>query len=386
MNVSCDKKILENALSKVKNALPSPKNKDTYAKLSKALFSAEDGKLTITATNVDVSITHSISANVNVKAPGAKTAPAEEMLSLIKTLPDKEITLRVKDDTLYLPGASVKCGNTDDFPRVPDSQTTFFSSVKFSTLRRMIEQVEFAANTKDKSFRPILACIFLRLYDQNIETVATDTYRLSRAIGRLNEAVSEPTSVMIPVNSMLRICKAFDDDDIVKIGVKRTHDHVVLETNDTSVVMLTVGGKYLDYERSIPQNVLTYAQVNTKELLKACKRASLFCDTKRDVSSAILLISPDKQIMSVCSGDSDDGKTETILECTIEGDRQEIEANTRYLVDALNAIESDDTRVEVGEVLGKKIIVLKPEKKLDVSVLHVIAPIEKAQKVDTAIN
>lgn len=372
MKVSCLQENLARALGTVARAV-SPRS--TLPVLANVLISTENGRLRLSATNLELGISCWIGAKVEVE--GSTTAPARTFVDLVNTLPNETVImdLTVRNQTLNVRcgpfNNDLKCIDAHDFPPLPPADMDDGLDLNVEDLRTMINQVTFAASTDDA--RPVLTGVQIEVEDNNLTMASADGFRLSVRSAQLATAVPEPFTAIIPARALSELARVLgSSDDTVTMILPPNRGQVIFRAPDVEVVSQLIDGTFPDYRGIIPSSYSTRSVLPTSSFLKACKAADIFA--RESAHSARLRITPGGELepgtVEVSATSAETGSNESVVDATIEGESIEIAFNVRFLVDVLGVIGAPNVALETTAASSPG--VLRPIG--DDHFLHVIMP------------
>ncbi len=211
MKISCLQENLAKGLSTVSRAV-SPRS--TLPVLGNVLLAVDNGRLKLSATNLEIVITCWIGATVT--EAGATTVPARTFSELINTFPQEpvEVSLTKTTETLHVTcgrtQANVKGISADEFPVIPDPDQENRIRMEPDVLKHVISQVAFAAATDDS--RPSLTGVLTTFEGNRIAMAATDGFRLSVRSAHIAGYVEKPFNVIIPARALNEVARIITDD------------------------------------------------------------------------------------------------------------------------------------------------------------------------------
>jgi DNA polymerase-3 subunit beta len=346
---------------------------------SNVLLASEDGRLKISATNLEIAISTWIDAGVTEE--GAITLPSKLLSEFVDSLPGEPIDLTVKHGSHT---AHVTCGryqatirgmDAGDFPVIPSAEEQAAASIQATLLKEMIEQVAFAAAIDDT--RPTLTGVLATFAGNQLTMVATDGFRLAMRSGDLGAPAAGDFGVLIPSRTLTELGKILPDGgDPVEIAVTPNRNQVVFRTTDLLVVSRLIEGTFPNYRQIIPAKFSTKIVVSTGELLKATKIASFF---SRDNSNVITLeIQPGGEAgvgnVVVSGAAAELGEDRGEIDAVVNGSGAKISFNSRYVADVLGAVQSAQVGLEVTGV--NSACVFKPIDSVEYT--HVVMPMHTA--------
>ncbi len=303
--------------------------------LANVLIKTSNNRLSISATNLDIAITEYIGAKVTDE--GAITVPARLMQDFISSLPSGVINLALEDSKLSITTeqyqSTVNGIVADDFPVMPGITDGKSWSVKGDLLKKGLQQVVFAASNDES--RPVLTGVYIHSSDGKLYLAATDSYRLAeKEIGNSKDEVN----LLVPATAMQDVLRILgDNNDEVHV----THDdqQIQFRVGDVELVARLLEGKYPDYRKLIPQSFTVTAKLKRADFVNVTKVSSLFA--RESAGSVTLKVDAEKQSLSIRSIASQLGENTANAPGEITGDG-EITLNSRYLLDALQAINGDE--------------------------------------------
>jgi DNA polymerase-3 subunit beta len=372
MKVSCLQENLSKGLSTVARAV-APRS--TLPVLGNVLVATDDGRLRLSATNLELGITCWIGAKIEEE--GATTVPARTFVDLVNTLPNDKVSmdLEVRTQTLNVRcGAfnnDIKCIDAQEFPPLPPAEVEGGLTLNVDDLREMISQVTFAASVDDA--RPVLTGVLLEVDSGNLTMAAADGFRLSVRTAHLSSPAEGPIRAIIPARALSELARVVGDgEETVTMSLPPNRGQVIFRAKNVELVSQLIEGTFPDYEGIIPSGYASRSVLSTQSFLKACKAADIFA--REAAHSARLRITPGSElepgIVEVTATSAETGSNETTVDATIEGDAIEIAFNVRFLVDVLGVIDTPNVALETNNASSPG--VLRPVGHEDF--LHVIMP------------
>jgi DNA polymerase-3 subunit beta len=373
MKVSCLQENLTKGLSIVGRAVAN--RSTTLPVLSNIMLSTDNGRLKLSATNLEIGINSWIGAKV--EQDGAITVPARTFTDLVNTLPPDRIDmeLSVRTQTLHLrcgrSEANIKGIDAQEFPLIPSPEDDGQIPIKPEIFGKMINQVAFAA-AADES-RLMLTGVLTKFDQNQLTMAAADGFRLSVRNATLDTPIAEPLQVLIPARALTELARiSGEQQDPISITFTPSRNQVLFHLTNTDLVAQLIDLQFPDYEQIIPKRHNTRTIVNTGDLLKACRAASIFA--RESANTARVHIVPGGELtpgyISVAARSDETGDNVGEIDATIEGDEMEIAFNVRYLLDVLSVIDAPQIALETTTSSSPG--VLKPVG--DDDFLHVIMP------------
>ena len=347
MRVSCLQENLAKGLSVVGRAVAT---RSTLPVLSNVMLATDNGRLKLSATDLEIGISCWIGAKV--EEDGAITVPARSFIDLVNSLPPERIDMEliVRTQTLNLKcaryEANLKGIDAQEFPLIPSAEEGEGQiTLETDAFREMIEQVVFAAATDES--RPILTGVLAKFEGKQLTLAAADGFRLSvRSIELPME--TEPASIIIPARALAEVARISTEEETIALIIASNRNQVLFHTPNVELVSQLIEGNFPDYQQIIPKTYTTRTVVNTGSFLRACKTANIFA---RDAANIVRLqIVPGGELapghMTVTATSAELGDNVGEMDASIEGDEIEIAFNVKYLIDVLSVIDSADVALE----------------------------------------
>jgi DNA polymerase-3 subunit beta len=346
MKLQVTQENLSKALSSVariantRNALPI---------LGNVLLKTVDGRLSVSATNLDIAITHYIGSKV--AAEGATTVPARLMQDFVSSLPSGVINLELDENKLHINADQYKSTingvAADDFPVMPAISQGTTWEVPASVLKKGLQQTVLAASADEA--RPVLTGVYLHSHDNMLYMVATDSYRLAeKALIKHGGTVS----LLVPASAMQDLLRILGDSDE---PVHITHDdqQVLFRVNEVELVSRLIDGAYPDYRKLIPNQFEVTATLSRDDFTNITKVSSLFA--RESAGSVTIKVDELTKQVSINSIASQLGENTASANAEVTG-TGEVTLNSRYLLDALHVLAGDKVTFQFNGKLDPSLL------------------------------
>jgi DNA polymerase-3 subunit beta len=350
MRVTVLQENLAHGLSIVSRAV-SPRS--TLPVLANVLVATDEGRLRLSATNLELGITCWIGAKIIEE--GSTTVPARTFTDLVATLPagQVEMTLNVRNQKLNIRSTSsntdINCIDSQEFPPMPAPDLSDGIPINVTELKEMIQQVAFAASTDEA--RPVLTGVFLSAQGNQITLQAADGFRLSIRKAELSSALPRPIKAIIPARALAELARiAGDGETMVTMVLPTNRGQVIFHMKDFELVSQLIEGSYPDLEQVIPRSHQTRTAISTPAILKACKQAEIFAREGTHIARIQITPGAENQPGTVeISGQSDEtGFNQTVIDANIEGGGLLIAFNVRFLREVLDVIKTPNVILETN--------------------------------------
>lgn len=369
MKLSIDRAALLRALNHIQSVV---ERRNTIPILSNVLMRAEDGVLSMTATDMDLEINESVAANV--QTAGAITAPAHTLHDIVRKFQDgSDVEIELNNEGTQITvraGRSqfkLSCLPVSDFPALGAGELPKSFAIPAASLRALIDRTRFAMSTEETRY--YLNGIYVHESEQEgvnvLRAVATDGHRLARFEMPLPDGAAGMPGIIVPRKAIQELRKLSDDAaDTIKISMSESKirfefDHIVLTSK-------LIDGKFPDYERVIPKGNDKIVECDPKMFTSAIDRVSTISDGK---SRAVKITLQGKQ-MTISASSAEAGSATEQME--VNGDTDiEIGFNAKYLLDITSQITGEGCRLTLADAASPTII----QDNGDLSALYVLMPL-----------
>jgi DNA polymerase-3 subunit beta len=386
MQVTCSQEQLHRGLNIVGKAVTT---RTTLPVLNNILLATDEGRLKLTATNLEVGITYWLPCR-SVEREGAITIPARLLTEFVSSLPNEDITIDVNEAnyTAHLSCARYEADlrglRADEFPTLPTLNGAPLALLPAGMLREMITQVSFAASTDDN--RPVLAGVLMRFKGRQVTMTAADGFRLAVRRAELEQAAGSETEVniIIPARALNELARVLPDagageDTQVSITVTPNGNQVLFQTPNLNVTSRLVEGNYVNYDQIIPAEWKTRTTATTSELLKAMRIASFFAKDNAGMVRVTMNAAGELEpgLVTISATAAEVGSNETKIDVLIEGEGGQIAFNAKYVLDVLSVINTPTVAMETQTSGAPG--VFKPVSP-DNNYIHIIMPMHLPQR------
>ncbi|MUG47871.1 DNA polymerase III subunit beta [Paenibacillus woosongensis] len=322
--------------------------------------------MTLTASDTDISIQAFIPAEdhdkqiVQIERPGSVVLPAKFFVEIIKKLPSQEIEMEVKEGFQTL----IRSGSTDiqmvgldpeEFPVLPSIEEDQVIMIPGDLLKNMIKQTAFSISTNETS--PILTGILWNLSDSHFKFVATDRHRLASRTAVLADADNiRFSNIVISGKTLSELSKIIPDQNTM-IEIVVADNQVLFKIDRILFYTRILDGTYPDTSKIIPTTYKTELVLDTKKLSDSIDRAYLL--SREEKTNIVRLQTMDDGTIEISSSSSELGKvTEQLDVAKFEGDPLRISFNSKYMLDVLKVVESQ--QLHIGFTGAMSPIIIKP--------------------------
>ncbi len=324
--------------------------KTTIPILSNYLFEAGGDRLSLTATDLDLSLR--TSCNAKVKKEGACTVPARKLHDYVKLLPDADITIKLLENHWV----SIRCGRSNtkmvgmarsNFPTLPVFPTAGVVKIPAQVLRGMIARTGFAIANEESRYTLNGALMLLK--PESITMVATDGHRLAHVerSGEKFEGVSGELKTLVPKKAMDELRSLVDsaDSDVEMIEFAKDESTLFFRIGPRLLTSRQLTGQFPNYEAVLPKDNSKSILLHGDELAAAISRVAQFADER----SRAVRLKLEKGELKLSASSTETGESEDSLETDYNGEPLTIGFNAQYITEFLRAVGSGDVRLELKD-------------------------------------
>ncbi len=353
-------KFLE-SLQTVQNVVTA---KNTLQILSNALIKAEDGKLWVTTTDLDMSVRSCVEAEVT--EAGCTTLPIRRLVSIVRELPEGRIAFEINDKDV----AAIHCGSSafringlpmSDFPPIPGSDGRMCYRIDQGAFREMLRKTVYAASLDET--RRVLNGVLLAFKEGKLTMVATDGRRLALVEHEVEFPPESDVELILPTKAVAELVHILGNDGDLRIFAQK--NQVIFEFGNTMMSSKLVDGVYPNYRQVIPAGCDERVAIEREALLTALRRVSIIATDK---SNATKLTFSANQL-EILSSSPDIGEARELLPIKYAGKEISVIFNPEYVMDPLKNLDCDEVFFEMND--GNSPAILK----CDIPFLYVLMPL-----------
>ncbi len=337
VTVRCSKDALVGGLGIVARAVST---RGAVQVLSGVLLDAREGRIELSATDMELSLRTSIPAELD--GDGSVVIPGRMLVELARLLPAPEVELRYRseDGSVSLTSGAyssrLNVFAAEDFPRLPTVDVAL-QEVDAPSLLDTIERVSRAAS-RDES-RPVLTGILVRFEGETLTMAATDSYRLSLKETRLASAGPELEAI-IPARALTELARIAGAAETIQLGV--SENHVIFGIGDVWLTTRRIDGQFPNVRQLLPEAFELELELPRAEALDVVRRAAVMAQR-----NAPLRLRFADGALTVAAQSQDVGETSEALPIAYTGDPLEIGFNADFLREGLESVHADTVRLKL---------------------------------------
>ncbi len=301
-------------------------------------LAAREDTLTLSATDLEISIEKTIPADV--KIAGEIVVPGKFFADFVKKLSNEQIELSLEGgNTLKIKytdsEGSLQCMSADEFPIIKEIASPEKINIKKVDLKAIIDKTIFSVAVDDA--RPILKGCLFEIAENKMTAVALDGYRLAMVKADV-ACTANKLNCIVPARSLNEISKLINvDSEDETIDILVGQNHLLIDDGSVKILTRLLEGEFINYKQVIPSSTTTTILVNKAQLEDGLERASLLA--RMDKNNLVKFDIKDK-VLTLTSASNIGNVTENIT-ISLEGKDISIAFNARYLSDCMHTISDE---------------------------------------------
>lgn len=339
--------------------------------LENFLFEINEGKLTITASDLQTSMITEL--EVEAKDSGNIAVPARILLETLKNLPEQPVTFSIDEETYSIEISSdngrykLAGENATDFPKVPIVADGDAVNLSSDVLASAINNTIFA--TSSDELRPAMTGVYLNLTATNTTFVATDGHRLIR-YRRVDVASDTESAIIIP-RKALNLLKATLPTSTTNVNIEFNTANAFFKFGNVQMICRLIDERFPDYENVIPSNNDNHMIISRTELLSSLKRIAIYAN--KTTHQVRLKITGSELLISAEDLDFSNEANER-LSCEHDGEDIEIGFNAKFLIEMLNNLDAGDIAIQLSAP-NRAGLIVPVEKEDNEDILMLVMPV-----------
>ena len=341
MKVTCRSEELADKLGVVGRGVST---RSSVHVLTGILLRAEEGRLELAATDMEISLRLDIEAEV--EDAGAIVVPGRLLVDIARLLPPGEVTIEHRADEGI---ARLTCGsasyglhtfNAEDFPRLPELEGDGAFSVDRQAFLETVAKVSRSAS-RDES-RPVLTGILVRFEGGRLAMAATDSYRLSVKETPLETGPSGDVEAIVPARALAELSRLAQASTADEIELAVRENQIVFVAGGVGLTARRIDGQFPNYKQLVPEAFEAEVEVPREEFLDVVRRTALMAQRKSP-----LRLRFESGEVTVSAQTQDVGEARESLPIRYSGDTLEIGFNAEFLRDGLESVTDERVRLKL---------------------------------------
>lgn len=364
MKVICARKDLNEGVQIASRAVSA---RTSLPILGHLLITAEEEKLRIVATDLEIGMECVVEANV--QEPGSMTVPARVFGEVLAQLPETDVALSVDESNTV----SIKCASSEfsinglpaeEFPMLPEVREEVSFIIERDGLREGIRKTSFAIGIDES--RAILTGILMQVTENGLKLVATDTHRLCVLDCPLTESRGAVNAI-VPGRAMNELSRVVPEGEgTVSVGISSSQ--IKFKIGDTVLISRLIEGQFPNFEKVIPTEHNKRLIIPTDQFSQSLKRVSIVA--RENSNRAVVQADDGKLTITAESGNV--GKAHEEIEIVKDGEDIKMAFSAKYLLDMLSVIDTEAIEMELTGEVNQAL--LRPQGQDDY--LYVVMPMQ----------
>lgn len=334
MNIAINKNVIEHILVNAQSFLDK---KDSSQITSHVLLNAQDGTLTVKATDFEIGISMD-TKNLQVALPGLATANGKKLLDIIKILKDEEVNLKVENDFLYIKQNKSKFKlpmfNADEYPDFPSIDNKSKFEINPLEFLHAIKKISPAIDSNNPKYELNGALIDIK--KDKINFVATDTRRL--AVASSLQTAEKEIALIIPKKAIAEMQKLFFDE----MNIFYDENTMLVKSENFTFFTKLINGKFPDYQRIIPNDKKYELTLNRDKMIDHLKQVSTISQEMK------LTFRNDAIVFESLNEENIEARTQLDFISNLTEDIV-LAVNSKYILDFLTHIEKNEFKLRYND-------------------------------------
>ena len=372
MKLTIKKDLLLDALNKVSKAIST---KNLIPVLAGIKFELKKKKLTLTASDNDITIQTSINCNSDedfvVEREGSIIIQGKYVLDIVRKLPDKYINIEVVDELkilIYTENSEFNLNgiSESEYPNIGLEESKKKINIKAGVFKNIVSQTAFASSNEES--KPVLTGINFNIVGDILECNSTDSYRLARKVVKLDAVSEDSYNIVIPSHNILEFARILgDDEDEVEIHI--FSNKILFKTGNLKFESRLINGTYPNTSNLLPDD--SFLVINTKltDFYDVIDRVSILTSDKE---KNIVTLETNGNTLILRSSSAEIGRVEEKMNISKNNDEDiKISFSAKYMMEALKSFSTETVDIHfVGEI--KPILIKSTE---DETLTQLVLPI-----------
>ena len=372
MKLTIKKDLLLDALNKVSKAIST---KNLIPVLAGIKFELKKKKLTLTASDNDITIQTSISCNSDddfiVESEGSIIIQGKYVLDIVRKLPDKYINIEVIDELkilIYTENSEFNLNgiSESEYPNIGLEESKKKVNIKAGVFKSIVNQTAFASSNEES--KPVLTGINFNIVGDILECNSTDSYRLARKVVQLDGISDENYNIVIPSHNILEFAKILgDDDEDVEIHIFNIN--ILFKSGNLKFESRLINGPYPNTSNLLPDDSFLIISTKLSDFYDVIDRVSILTSDKE---KNIVTLETNGNMLVLRSSSAEIGRVEEKMPITKNNNEEiKISFSAKYMMEALKSFSTETVDIHfVGEI--KPILIKSTE---DETLTQLVLPI-----------
>ena len=324
--------------------------KNSLPILSNILIEAKDNALTLSSTDMDISIIEKI--DCNVLEDGSTTINSQILYDIVRKIDDNSEIEIISNDgkllTLRADGSrfSLACLPKEDFPIIDKDNLGNTIKINSKIIFKLIDKTKFAISNEETRY--FLNGLYFNITkDQNssiLTLVGTDGHRLAKFSHNIEDNIDQVSGVIIPKKTIYELCKLLSEID-KDVHISISSNKIIFTIDNIIFISKLIDGSFPDYKRVIPKDNSNILKINREILLSAVDRVSTIANEKSPVIKFKLL----QNVLNLNTINNESSTASEDLRINYSGDEIEIGFNSKYIMDIVNNLGDEEISINLKD-------------------------------------
>lgn len=372
MKLTIKKDLLLDALNKVSKAIST---KNLIPVLAGIKFELKKKKLTLTASDNDITIQTSINCNSDddftVESEGSIIIQGKYVLDIVRKLPDKYINIEVIDELkilIYTENSEFNLNgiSESEYPNIGLEESKKKVNIKAGMFKSIVNQTAFASSNEES--KPVLTGINFNIVGDVLECNSTDSYRLARKIVKLDNVSEENYNIVIPSHNIIEFSRILgDEEEVVEIHI--FSNKVLFKAGNLKFESRLINGTYPNTSNLLPDDSFLIISTKLTDFYDVIDRVSILTSDKE---KNIVTLETNGNMLILRSSSAEIGRVEEKMPITKNNTEDiKISFSAKYMMEALKSFSTETVDIHfVGEI--KPILIKSTE---DETLTQLVLPI-----------
>ena len=372
MKLTIKKDLLLDALNKVSKAIST---KNLIPVLAGIKFELKKKKLTLTASDNDITIQTSIDCNDDddfvIEREGSIIIQGKYILDIVRKLPDKYINIDVIDELkilIYTENSEFNLNgiSESEYPNIGLEESKKKVILKAGVFKSIVSQTAFASSNEES--KPVLTGINFNIVGDMLECNSTDSYRLARKVVKLDKECEENYNIVIPSHNILEFARILGDDE-EEVELHIFNNKILFKNGNLKFESRLINGTYPNTSNLLPDDSYLIISTTLDSFYSVIDRVSILTSDKE---KNIVTLETNGNTLILRSSSAEIGRVEEKMPITKNNNEDiKISFSAKYMIEALKSFSTETVDIHfVGEI--KPILIKSTE---DESLTQLVLPI-----------
>jgi DNA polymerase III subunit beta len=334
----------EDLVSKLSIVSRAVSTRATIQALSGVLLSAAEGRVTLSATDNDMSLETALDAEVS--SEGSVLLPGRLLAEVARSLGDPSVEIETREaehDVEIRSGSSsfhLRVLPAEDFPKLPEPSSEPGLKIPAAALGASIDLVARAASRDD--MRPVLTGVLVSGSGSEMTMVATDSYRLAVKRTELESDLGGEIEANIPARALRELGRILSSEGVEQVAISLLTNQAVFEAGPIVLTTRLIDGQFPNFRQLLPESYEHDVRLPRSDFLEVARRVSQLAQRNAPLR---LAFAPGE--LTVAAETPDVGDAVETMPAAFEGEPLEIGFNPEFLKEGVESVEGEEILVRL---------------------------------------